>query len=209
MSSLYGSTPWRRLLYKRLSTIVLEGKVIDLGGSKKSGYHGFFPHAHIEVANTDASYGRDLSFSLEESFPLGDASYDGALCINTLEHIYEYQGLLSETRRVLRPEAPAVFAVPFLLQVHPCPHDHWRFTQETLERVFTDAGFSSVVVETIAPGPCTAACQLIYNALGFALLREVVYYKARALDLLFARLSKRYRNSAADYALGFLVIAEA
>lgn len=194
-------TPWRNLLYKEISKVSVSGKVLDLGGSKKSGYHDLIKGASsIDVANIDSEYGYDIYLDLEKKFNIGDSTYDGALAINVLEHVYDYRNFLGESHRILKQGGSLVIGVPFLIQVHPCPNDYWRFTADTLNNILTEAGFNKVEVKTIGIGPFTASAQLCYNIMHFSILRRILYAIAVLLDKLVTK-SK-------NYPLGYLVIAQ-
>ena len=201
-------TLWRELLYRRLATINLPGKILDLGGSRRSGYHRFFTGgADITVANLERDDPADLAFDLEQPFPVPDASYDGLLCLNVLEHIFNYGNVLAESRRVLKPGGTIILAVPFLIQIHPSPRDHWRFTGDTLERIFAAAGFREVAVETIGTGPFGAAYQLTYNLYRLALIQWGAKRLVQAADALVCRLRPRSFLSPVYYPLGYVIIA--
>ncbi len=198
------STPWRTLLHKELEKITLTDKVLDLGGSKKSGYRKILKGQHtIEVANIDDEYGYDIKLDLEEKFTIPDSKYNAVLAINVLEHIYNYQNFLSESRRILIDNGLMIIGVPFLIQIHPCPHDYWRYSKETLMKVMTEAGFRDIEIKSIGRGPFTSACQIIYNALFFNILRSFVYLGARCLDSL---IQKKFSKD--SYPLGYFIIAK-
>lgn len=200
-------SPWRHLLYKDLATVSLAGEVIDLGGSRKSAYlKNFKGTFNLTVADM-ADETKDITVNLEHPFPIIDATYDHVLCINVLEHIFNYQNVLIETHRILKPGGQALFAVPFLIQVHPSPHDYWRFTNETLNRLFIEAGFSNVSVEPIGTGVCSAIVQMKSNLLHFHLLRRLANALAFAGDTLLTRLYKKPTFSKEFYTLGYVIKA--
>jgi SAM-dependent methyltransferase len=142
---------------------------------------------------------------LEKPFQIQDAQYDYVLCINVLEHIFNYQNVIAETKRILKPGGQAIIAVPFLIQVHPSPHDHWRFTGETLERLFTEAGFTEVKVEAIGTGVFGAATQLKFNILQVPFIRAVEAAFSSFLDSSINRLFKGSMYSKDFYPLGYVV----
>lgn len=205
-------TPWRKLLYKELATLTLDGNLLDLGGSHKSGYHELLGGKHkISVVNIDKDTTPDFSFDLEKKFPLGDTPYDGVLCINTLEHIYNYQNVLAESRRILKPHGKLILAVPFLVQIHPSPQDYFRFSGMALEKLLANAGFKNISVKPIGRGPFTVEAQITYNILHFSLLRSWIYICAIVADALISSVIKLFKRKnyydASYYPLGFLVTA--
>ncbi|MEK7464042.1 MAG: methyltransferase domain-containing protein [Patescibacteria group bacterium] len=197
-------TPWRKKLYKELSSLNLSGKIIDLGGSRKSGYHEILKGDFlIEVANIDEGYGYDHKVDLEKSFLLSANSYDATLAINVMEHVYDYRNFLSESFRILRQGGSIVIAVPFMIQIHPCPHDYWRYSGDTLEKILSEAGFRDVNVVAVGAGPFTAAYQIIYNALYFDIIRFPFAFAAKGLDAIIkAKFSKK------NYPLGYFATAK-
>jgi SAM-dependent methyltransferase len=203
-------TPWRRQLYKGIARLDLSGAIVDLGGSKKSGYHGLIKGEHaIAIVNLDDSCRPDLRFDLEKPFAIKDGSYDAALAFNVLEHICDYASFLLESRRILKTGGTIVIGVPFLMHVHPSPHDYWRYTAETLQKILGEAGFADIEIRSIGRGPFTASVQLLSGAPFFSLapVRATFEGIALALDATMAAFmgKEKLRDR---YPLGYLVVAK-
>lgn len=198
---------FRTRFYNALKGVELNGSVLDLGGSRKSGYHELFRGTPaFTVVNIDEGYGYDLKFDVEQPFPVGDVSYDHVLCLNLLEHTYDYMHVLRESLRVMKPGGKIVSVTPFSIPLHPCPHDYYRFTGETLRRMFTDAGFQVESVEAMGYG--VFACVYQYSSwLLPGVLRRIAMRCAAGMDALLSRVSKRYKELSSNYVLGYLVIA--
>jgi ubiquinone/menaquinone biosynthesis C-methylase UbiE len=81
-----------------------------------------------------------------EALPFADNEFELVLCSETLEHVQDVQGLLSEVRRVLRPGGRLAVTTPAHrpLMRPPDPlSPHIRFfTRSTLRRLLRDMGFS-------------------------------------------------------------------
>lgn len=199
-------TPWRRLSYKALKNISLEGRVADLGGSRKSGYHELFSGSKdITVVNFDKEYGYDLCFDLEKQFPIDSNSFQTVLCINTLEHVYNFKQVLQESHRILTDKGKIVLAVPFLMYVHPCPNDYFRYSAQALQTLLTETGFTSIEIKTIGRGPILAATQMLYSVFRFPIFRNIAYFFALALDAFVCRVMK---GATVRYPLGYVVTAQ-
>jgi SAM-dependent methyltransferase len=199
-------TPWRRLLYKHMAVhMKCDGKIVDLGGSRLSGYHELIKGSQdITVVNFDQTYGFDMNFDLEKSFPIQDKSFDTVLCINTLEHIFDHKHVLNESRRILTDNGVFIIATPFIMFVHPCPNDYWRYTAQTFKLLLEQAGFGKVSVTAIGKGPFLAALQIIYPVLKFSILRNMAYMIAWSLDSVINMMVK---NKSDQYPLGYYITA--
>lgn len=203
-------TPWRTLMYCELKNLSLEGRVLDLGGLKGSDYHDLIGGRHsITTVNLDVHGEKcDLSFDLENVFPLAEGSYDAVIAINVMEHLFNYRQFLKEVHRILKQGGTAVVAIPFMVQVHPSPHDYFRYTGETLVRLSKEAGFDRVSVNAVGRGPFTAASQTTFNVLKFSFMRSFSMFAGGLLDRL-ARLFDRKENFTAEkYPLGYVAVFE-
>lgn len=139
------------------------GKTIDVGsGLKLASYHRFLKreqNATVEFLDLGFEAGQEgKKINLEKDhFPQPSVSIDTILLFNILEHIYNYQLVLSEIKRVLKPNGQLLGAAPFLIAYHPDPHDYWRYTREALEKIFTAAGFTNIEIKAFGYGPVSAA----------------------------------------------------
>lgn len=199
---------WRELLHKEIRAVALSGTVLDLGGSRNSRYHALFGGTHtVEVVNLEAGEGVDHAFDLEEPFPLPDAAYDHVVCFNVLEHIFNYQNVLNESHRVLKENGTAIFAVPFVMQVHPSPRDHWRYTKATLERIFKTAGFRHIEITTVGTGVFGAANLLKNHLYRPRVIGYVCKRAAQATDALIQKVKPNNKFSKEHFPLGYIVYA--
>jgi SAM-dependent methyltransferase len=200
---------WRTLLYKELEKLELAGDVVDLGGSRRSGYHELIKGEHkISVNNLDGIEDSDLCFNLEAPFPVESASYDAVLAINVLEHIFNYRNVLEESFRILKEKGTLVVAVPFLIQVHPSPNDYWRYTEQTLYLLLEAAGFKEVNVVPVGTGVFGASYHLKHNFYRIPILQNILVLSARMGDWLLSKIKPDSFLSKKYYPLGYLVISK-
>ncbi len=201
-----GFTLTRSGMYREFTSIPLSGDVLDLGGTKGSGYHNLFKGwSTISTANIGGD--RDIDCNLENIFPIENEKYDCVLLINTLEHIYNTKNVLSESFRVLKKGGQIVIAVPFLIPVHPSPHDYWRFTRDTLRQLLDDEQFTDIVIKETGDGPFGAAATMIYGPLHFEFLRFLVAQIARCCDALLRRFDRKASYGVDRYPLGYILTA--
>jgi SAM-dependent methyltransferase len=205
---------FRREEYKALSRLSIDGAILDVGGSKKSGYHELIKGDHtITTGNIDASYGADIIFDAQEPWPYEAGSFDGVLLVNLLEHLYHYEVAIEESFRVLKPGGKIVVVVPFFFPAHPSPHDYWRFTGEALAKILAEAGFRDSKVTPLGSGVFSARYVAI-DRLMPGIIRFTGYYTCRyvvlVLDSIFTTIARALRKkyAPADYALGFMITAE-
>lgn len=204
------ATLFRKLTNKKLAGVHLSGKVLDLGSSRGAEYHKLFKGDYeITTVNFSADRNSDMVLDLEKTpFPIGDGQFDVVLLINVLEHIYNFNALIKEVRRILRSDGSFVVIVPFLHQIHPSPHDYFRYTKESLEKIMLENGFFEVRVDEIGGGAFGAAYNMLQRFFPFPLdfvFEKIAVFSDYAMLRLSALLGKKY--GAAEYPLGYLVRA--
>lgn len=79
-----------------------------------------------------------------ETIPLAENAVDGVMATEVFEHCSDLGKVLREIFRILKPGGCLLFTVPFLWPLHDVPHDVYRYTPFTLEKLLCDAGFSTL-----------------------------------------------------------------
>jgi hypothetical protein len=118
---------------------------------------------------------------------------------NVLEHLFNYTNILKEIKRIKKADGVFIGYVPFLHWYHADPHDYFRYTHQSLERILSEAGFRDVVIEKIYRGPYTTAFQMIHPTLP-RVTRPLFFAGAYFFDFLFRRIR---REAAERYVLGY------
>lgn len=72
---------------------------------------------------------RPDAFADAARLPLGTSSIDAVVCLETLEHVADFERALGEIARVLKPGGRAFLSMPFLYPIHDAPFDHTRLTE--------------------------------------------------------------------------------
>ncbi|KKP26333.1 MAG: Methyltransferase type 11 [candidate division TM6 bacterium GW2011_GWE2_31_21] len=87
---------------------------------------------------------------------------------SSLEHIYNYKVVISESFRVLKKDGNAYFTVPFIYEFHASPNDFHRFTKEDLRKLFEEFGFAVEDIGILA-GPASSFLGITTNFLAILL----------------------------------------
>lgn len=174
------------------------GRVLDIGGREgSSSYWRFLRHTKWMRQTTldiDAASKPDVVLNLEsEAMPFAPGHFDTALFFNVLEHVKNGDEVLTKIAAVLRPGGTLVGVVPFLVAVHPDPHDYMRYTNEGLHNVLTAAGFSKVEILPVSRGPI-AASYYQSEFLWPRVLKLVLLPPVLLLDSFLTFLRPNYKN---------------
>jgi SAM-dependent methyltransferase len=136
----------RRGLRRELQPLLsqLNGEVLDVGCGRKP-YRDLVPAARyvgldVDTPTTRALGGVDVFYD-GGVFPFPDASFDGAICSQVLEHVFTPEEFLAEIHRVLRPDGRLVLTVPFVWDEHEQPRDFARYSSFGLRALLERNGF--------------------------------------------------------------------
>jgi len=209
--TLKGKGIGRILMNHVLTEVEVGGKIIDLGaGTDKASYNRFLKFQEpYQVTYTDFyQSGENLvKLNLEEKFNLPDNHFDNILCFNTLEHIYNYQNVLAESYRILKPGGYFIGATPFICDYHPSPNDYFRYSSEALEKMFASSGFKMAKLMNLGFGPFIAGWSqwgnILPNRLIFNIIKLPLLMIHIMLDYLILLFSKRFQD---NYPLGYLFV---
>lgn len=201
---LRGKSLTRILMNLELSKYSLKGKVLDIGGGNHPSYFKFFKKENYELINIDLKKSNNsLRINLEtDKLPYTDNSIDQILLLNVLEHIYNHKLVIQESHRVLKDDGILIGFVPFLVNVHPDPHDYFRYTKECLEKIFKKSGFNNIKIEEVGMGPFAVS----FNSIAFLFPRFLkllflpFYYFA---DFVLLKLRPKNRER---FPLGYLFV---
>lgn len=194
-----GKSVTRAYLNLRLSQDVLKGDTIDIGGGKNADYLSFMKKdGSVSFKTFDMKAGATTDFE-KDQLPAIDGQFDTVLFLNVMEHIYNYQHIAKEVVRITKKEGQLIGFVPFLMWYHPDHHDYFRYTHEALEKIFTQVGATTILIEPIARGPFIAACQMALQSFP-KILRVPVFLVFIFLDKIFLLLRPSHGER---YALGY------
>lgn len=151
-------------------SLCMRGDILDIGGKRLSKRGKFRPPLKQvkswRYVNIDPETKPDFLCSAT-SVPLPDASIDGFLLCEVLEHMEKPEVVLSEAYRVLRKGGKGWITMPFLVQVHADPEDYQRWTARKLQRVIKECGFTVVKL-----GPMGSVAAVIWDLLRATMQRS-------------------------------------
>jgi len=128
------------------------GAVLDVGCGSQP-YRRLLPagaaYTGIDTADVKLHFGYEMPDTLYyagDSWPVAGNSSTMVLCTETLEHVSNLAGFLSEAHRVLKTGGTLFLTVPFAARWHFIPYDYWRFTPSCLKLILERAGFRNISV---------------------------------------------------------------
>jgi len=141
----------RKFYYRQVATFansIHNKKILELG----SGYavRGKYYYSAKRLFPEDNEF---IQSDINKSFghPIVDVTkmkysneFDVILCLNVLEHVYDYQKALKNMYKALKKNGRVIIAVPFNYPLHDEPGDYWRFTEHALKNLLKDNGFKLV-----------------------------------------------------------------
>ena len=133
--------PWVQFKIDALHTMANEcARVIDFGQSARSD-KSILSNIEYVTSDISESIDPDILADICDLHMIEDQSFDGAVCIAVLEHVYDPFKAVSEIRRILRPGGMLLGYVPFLYSYHAHPteyQDYWRFSHDGVAQLLRE-----------------------------------------------------------------------
>lgn len=135
-------------IYRDLKKTLPEfkGNVLDVGCGQS-------PYKFLLNANQTKYFGIDIADAEKfdynnsditpfngEDIPFENAKFDAVICTEVLEHVQNYQKLINEIYRVMKPGATAIVTIPWSARYHYIPYDFFRYTPSSLKTMFAKFG---------------------------------------------------------------------
>lgn len=126
------------------------GTILDVGAGRAR-WRSWLPagsrYQGVDIAEAGEcamSARQDIVLYDGTTIPFAGGSFEGAICIEVLEHAEDPVRLVGEIARILKPGAPLLLTVPWSARRHHIPHDYHRFTRERLQAMLGAAGFVDI-----------------------------------------------------------------
>jgi len=137
----------RALVESAVKVFGPRGPVLEIGSRQVQGeavgdLRPLFPGA--EYVGCDMVLGPGVDrVERTEALTFADGWAGTVLCLNVLEHAWDFRRGVEQIRRVTATGGLALVTTVFEFHVHAYPEDYWRFTPRAIERLL--AGFPSVL----------------------------------------------------------------
>lgn len=135
--------------------------------------------------------------------PFQDASFDGMLVTECLEHLFNPHLFIQEGLRVLAQGGTIILTVPFLYHQHADPFDFWRPTRKTLSQLFS----CCQEIEIISQGN---RIHVIWDLITTAFSPTPIFFPLRIFNHILVHLPGALHHSrdASTAPSGFMLIAK-
>jgi SAM-dependent methyltransferase len=138
----------RSRLYHSIGIIApsFHGSILDIGCGSKP-YEILFKNStkyiglDIEVSGHDHLNSKVDIYYDGITLPFDDASFDNVVCFEVLEHVFNFNELVVEIHRILRPGGKLLITVPFAFPEHEIPFDFFRYTSFGLNKLLQSNNF--------------------------------------------------------------------
>jgi SAM-dependent methyltransferase len=88
---------------------------------------------------------------------LHERSFDLIFCEQVLEHLWRPADALENLATMLRPGGRLVVSTPFMVKIHRCPDDFWRFSPDCLRRMLEEVPLEVERLESWGNRRCVSA----------------------------------------------------
>jgi hypothetical protein len=190
---LNGSSIMRLTHHYFLKEIAINEKILDLGSRGFNNYYNFFKKnskyvVHFLDKNILKNNNENIRADLEKKIKIKSSQYNTILMFNILEHIKNYNQLISEGTRILKKNGNLEIFVPFMYRYHENPKDFVRlshyYLKKTLEKKFT------YKITLIGAGPFTVCCEILSGYLIFGVVKFLLFFFCTIMDR-FVKLIKK------------------
>lgn len=193
--------------YDNLSKLTLTGSVLDVGGGRNASYHSLIKGEPSFVSiNISEKAQPDYIVDVEKEFPFTDQMFDNAICLNVLEHVYEFENTFSEQVRCVKVGGKIVIAVPFMHHIHGSPDDYLRYTESALRRMSHKFGCEVESLSALGGGLFSLIFQCAGTGLPSKRLQSFIKVGFVALDKGLNKISRHYRTLTSIIPLGYFVV---
>lgn len=98
------------------------------------------------------------------NIPIANKLFDTVISTQTIEHVEDHQGLITEAYRLLKQDGYFILSGPLYWPLHEEPYDFFRFTKHGFKYILEKAGFKVISINSNG-GKWSVAGQAFLHAL--------------------------------------------
>ena len=139
-------------LYETLKKSISQyakGTILDIGCGNKP-YLPYFKHlTNITYTGCDviqSSLGTVDILCEATQIPLPNESFDTIFSTQTIEHVFDHNGMLKESNRLLKKNGHIIVSGPMYWPHHEEPYDYFRFTKHGFHKLLVQNGFDVIKI---------------------------------------------------------------
>lgn len=123
---------------KNFAKDIKNKKILEIGSGKDKNYlakKNFDNSNEFMQSDVNPNYGHRVIDVTKMNFK---NEFDVILCINVLEHVFDFKKAIENIYKGLKSNGIALFFVPGYYPLHDEPYDFWRFSEHSLRRLLKD-----------------------------------------------------------------------
>ena len=144
--------------------------------------------------------------TLKKPSLIEDGKFDHVICLNVLEHVFEFENAFKESVRCIKKGGNIIIATPFMHHIHGSPDDYLRYTESAYRQL---AEKHNCTIESITPlgfGLFSLFYQTIGGAIPTNIARQTCKHVSIFLDKTLNKMSKSYKKLSKKIPLGYFVV---
>jgi SAM-dependent methyltransferase len=139
---------------KKVFAKYITGRLIDIGCGEKpfESLLQKYVSEHVGVDHEETMHhkGKIDIFAPAYNIPVENETFDCTLCTAVLEHLEEPDKAIAECSRILKMDGIAIYAAPFIWNLHEEPRDFFRFSKYGLTYLFEKNGFQILELKALS-----------------------------------------------------------
>lgn len=185
---------------------LLEGNIVEIGASN----HDYSKYTKYQYIKTNMSkINSEILIMDARKMNFEDNSIDNFVCFSVLEHIYEYNKVISEVYRCLKPNGKFILITPWIFPFHGAPDDYFRYSKSTLQEILSR--FQECEIKSVGSYYINMAFLLQkpeWNTGKKVLKSGIGSILRKTLGLIFLLIAKITKNLDDDYVMLYTSIAK-
>lgn len=188
---------------KALQLNIIKPTVLDVGGGSCASYAMYLPYNYdsVNIESTDLKPTYIVKPKGLWNLP---KKYHTVICLNVLEHVYNYSEMIENIYDSLHKNGRAYIAVPFIYRYHSSPNDYFRYSQDALKLMFQK--FRRIEITPIGTGINLVNYSNWYGVYP-QVIRPIIASYNYLLDIILCKLSRRFNNNCGknSFPIGFWI----